>query len=182
MNKIALTLATSLILGAHPVWAHANSGRGSSNAASSQSQSQLSTRLTTEERRNLIRHCLYTSELAGNHTKELVRTATHGRLNPDEVQRHLREIRSAVDEMFDDHKRLLYSLTDAQWTAAKQRITALEQFRAAIQVQIEGIDLELQMPTPDPKVIARYGKKMGTLLQDWRRQHRKMAAAIGVNL
>ncbi len=84
--------------------------------------------------------------------------------------------------MFEDHKRFLYSLSEEQWASAKGPITALEQIRIGVRVQLDGIELELQMPTPDSKVFARYGKKMKALLQDWRKQHRKMGAAIGIKV
>lgn len=114
--------------------------------------------------------------------REFLRSATHRRVNSDEIQQHLREVRSATDSMFEDHRRFLYSLTEEQWAAAKDPITATEQLRASIQAQVQGIDLELQMPTPDVKVLARYGRKVQTLLEDWRKQHRKMAALAGIRL
>lgn len=98
------------------------------------------------------------------------------------MQPHLREVRSALDSMFEDHRRLLYGLTEEQWTAAKDPITALEKLRASIQTQLQGIDLELQMPTPDSKVLIRYEKKLRALLKEWRKQHRKMATTLGVSL
>src|SRR5579883_2905459 len=85
-------------------------------------------------------------------------------------------------ELVRNHMRFLYNLTEEQWAAAKDTITAVEQLRASIQVQVQGIDLELQMPTPDAKVLVRYGRKMQTLLEDWRKQHRKMAALTGIRL
>lgn len=114
--------------------------------------------------------------------QELVRSASHGRLNPDEIQQHLSEVRTAVDSISEDHRRFLYSLTEEQWAAAKDPITKLERLRASVQAQLEGIDLELQMPNPDPQVFGRYGKRMRALLQDWRKQYRKMSAATGINL
>lgn len=114
--------------------------------------------------------------------REILRSVTHHEVKPDEIQQHLREVRSATDSMFEDHRRFLYSLTDEQWTVAKDTITAIEQLRANIQAQVQGIDLELQMPTPDGKVLARYGRKTQTLLEDWRKQHRKMAALTGIRL
>ncbi len=153
-----------------------------SASASPQSQGQSATRLTAMAQRSLLRHCLYSAELVRNHMRELLRSATHRRVNPDEIQQHLREVRSATDSMFEDHRRFLYNLTEEQWAAAKDTITAVEQLRASIQVQVQGIDLELQMPTPDAKVLVRYGRKMQTLLEDWRKQHRKMAALTGIRL
>lgn len=147
-----------------------------------QAQALTQQKIEVQEQRSLLRHCRTMAEVARGHTSELLQSAARSRLNGDEIQRHLREVRSAADEMFDDHKRLLYSLTEEQWAAAKRPITALEQIRNGIQVQLEGIDLELQMPTPNPEVFGRYGKKMKTLLQDWRKQHRKMAVEIGIDL
>ncbi len=132
--------------------------------------------------RSLLRHCLYTADVTRQHTDELLKSTTHGRPDPDQIQQHLREVRSAVDSMFEDHKRFLYSLSEEQWASAKGPITALEQIRIGVRVQLDGIELELQMPTPDSKVFARYGKKMKALLQDWRKQHRKMGAAIGIKV
>lgn len=182
MNGKAIILTTLLAVGAQSVWGYSRGSGGSSSSPSPPSQGQSPSRLTTMAQRSLLRHCFYTAELAGKHTDELLKSATHGRPNPDQIRQHLREVRGAVDSMFEDHKRFLYSLSEEQWGSAKEPITALEQIRASVQVQIEGIELELQMPTPDSKVFARYGKQMKALLQDWRQQHRKMGAAIGVKL
>ena len=188
MNMKTLILGTVLAgtvlaIGAHSAGAYSRGKEGSARSPSPQSQDQPSTRLTTvEEQRSLLRHCLVTAELAGHHMQELVHSATRGRLNRNEIQQHLREVRSAVDSMFEDHRRLLYGLSGNQWQSAREPITRLEQLRASIQAQLDGTDLELQMPDPDPKVFARYGKRMRASLQDWRKQHRKMGTAIGTKL
>jgi hypothetical protein len=182
MNKKTAILTAVLAACTQPAWGYSGDERGRSSSAAPQSQGQPATRLTAMAQRSLLRHCLYTAELARDHMREFLRSATHRRPSADEMQQHLREVRSATDSMFEDHRRFLYSLTDEQWTAAKDTITALEQLRASIQVQVQGIDLELQMPTPDVKVLARYGRKTQTLLEDWRKQHRKMAALTGIRL
>lgn len=184
MNMKAILLSTVLAIGTHSALGQsAAKGAANSSPALLPFQTQaLAQGIEAQEQRSLLRHCRTMAEVARGHTSELLHSATHVRLERDEIQQHLREVRSAVNEMFDDHKRLLYSLTDEQWAAAKTTITALEQLRADIQVQIEGIDLELQMPTPNPQVFSRYSKKLRTLLQDWRKQHQKMATAIGTKL
>lgn len=65
-------------------------------------------------------------------------------------------------------------MTEEQWTLAKGPLVAPEPLRAAIQVQLEGIHLGLQMPTPDANVLARYEKKMKVLLANWRKQYRSL--------
>lgn len=182
MNGKAIILTTLLAVGAQSVWGYSSGRGGSSRSPSPPSQSRSPSRLTTMAQRSLLRHCFYTAEVAGKHTDELLKSTTHGQPNPDQIQQHLREVRGAVDSMVEDHKRLLNSLSEEQWRSAKEPITALEQIRIGVQVQIEGIGLELQMPRPDSKVFARYGKKMKALLQNWRQQHRKMGAAIGIKL
>lgn len=182
MNMKALILSTVLAIGVHSAGGYSGGQGGYPSSPSQQSQTQAPTRLAGTEQRSLLRHCMYTAELAQNQMQELVRSATRGRLNAVEIQQHLKEVRTAADSMFEDHRRFLYSLSEEQWAAAKDPLTKLEQLRASIQAQLDGIDLELQMPNPDSKVVARYGKRMRALLQDWRKQHRKMSAAIGLNL
>lgn len=87
-----------------------------------------------------------------------------------------------MDSISEHHRRLLDALSEEQWTAAKDPITRLEQLRARIQAQVEGIDLELQMPAPDSQHFIRYVKRMRALLQDWQKQYRKMGAAVDINL
>lgn len=182
MNRRALMLAVVLVVGTRFAWGYSGPGGVLSSSPQAQSQNQISTRLTTSEQRNFLRHCRYTAELARNHTHELLSSTVSGRLDRDVTRRHLSEAKAAIDRMFEDHKGLLYGLTEEQWAAAKEPITALERLRASIQVQLEGMELELQMPTPDPRVFAKYGKKLGASLEDWQRQHSKMAAAMGIKM
>lgn len=181
MTTRGLMLGVILVVGTRFAWGYSGQGVRASSPAE-QSQKQISTRLTTSEQRNFLRHCRYTAELARNHARELLSSNARGQLDRDVTRRHLSEVKAAMDRMFEDHKGLLYGLTEEQWAAAKEPITALERLRASIQVQLEGMDLELQMPTPDPKVLANYGKKLGPLLEDWQKQHSKMAAAMGIKL
>lgn len=134
------------------------------------------------EQRSLLRHCLYTAELAQKHVAELRSGVTDRRFKLNDFQRHLAEVREAVQSMLELHKRFIGNLSEEQWTTAKGKITTLEALRGSIEAQLQGIDYELQMPTPDSKVLARYGKKLEALLQDWRKQHRKMGAAVGIKL
>lgn len=182
MGRKTVVLASVLFVVAQAAWSYTGDESGQSTPASPQSRDRTATRLTVMEQRSLVRHCRSMAELARNHMREFLRSATPRRSNPDEAQKHLREVRSATDSMFEDHRRFLYSLTEEQWMTAKESITTLEQLRASIQAQLQGIDLELQMPTPDAQVLARYGRKTQTLLEGWRRQHRKTAVVVGIRL
>lgn len=181
MNATWLMLVVVLVIGTRFAWGYSGQGGVPSSSLLAQSQNQNSTRPATTERRNLPRHCRYT-DLARNHMRELLNSTTNGQLDHDKTRQHLSAVKADVDRMFEDHKNLLYSLSEGQWTAAKEPITALERLRASIQVQLEGMDLELQMPTPDAKVFAKYGKKLGASLEDWRKQHNNMSAATGIKL
>jgi Mg2+/Co2+ transporter CorC len=179
-NTKTLIFMATLAIGVDSLWSQ--SGAGSLPAPPSETQARAQQRIREQEQRSLLQHCRSMAELARDHTSELLRGATRGRSNLETMQPHLREVRSALDSMLEDHRRLLYSVTEEQWTAAKDPITALERLRGSIQTQIQGIDLELQMPAPDSKVLIRYEKKLRALLKEWRRQHRRMAASIGVSL
>ena len=178
-NTKALIFMAVLATGVDSLWSQSGAG---SLPAPSETRTRAQQKIKEQEQRSLLRHCRNMAELARNHTSELLRGATHGRSSLETMQPHLREVRSALDSMFEDHRRLLYGLTEEQWTAAKDPITALEKLRASIQTQLQGIDLELQMPTPDSKVLIRYEKKLRALLKEWRKQHRKMATTLGVSL
>ncbi len=180
MNSKVLILAA--VLSAHAAWANSSEGDRHSNSSLPPSQNQSPTRLTATEQRRLLHSCLDEAELARNRAAGLLRNATQGWVTRDELQQHFSEVRSAVDSMSEYHRRFLYTLTEEQWTAAKDPITRLEQFRASIQAQLEGIDLELQMPAPDSQHLIRYVKRMRALLQDWRKQYRKMSATASINL
>lgn len=139
---------------------------------------QGSMALTAMQQRSLFRHCVEMAKVAQGHMNELTRSAVP---QPQiaEIKQHLREVQAAASSMFDDHKRLRDSLAEDQWTAVKDRILALEKLRASIQAYLEGIEIELQLPNPDPKVFVRYDKKMKISLQDWQKEHHRMAVAIG---
>jgi hypothetical protein len=143
--------------------------------------SNLSVKNTkTLEQRNFFRECVYKAELGRQHLDELANDVKHSRLETDKVRQHLTEVRGSVTAMLDDHHRFILDLTEEQWNAAKSSITELEQLRATINTQLEGIDAELMMPAPDSKVLTRYTKKTGQLLRQWQEQHRKMGAALGM--
>ena len=175
-------MSVALVAGAKSAWGLIAGHGNFRSSSSSPTHHQSPTWPTTIEQRNLFRHCLYTSELARQHTDDLLKSTTRRRDNLEEIQRHLGNIRSAVDSMLEDHKRFRYGLSENQWKSAKEPITALERLGTSLRVQLEGIDLELKMPQPDPRVLARYGRKIRVLLQDWQKQHRRMGAAIGIKL
>jgi hypothetical protein len=177
-----LILAAVVALSTHSAVADSNRETGQSSSVSPAAQVQPPRQLPSTEQGSLLRHCLSLAKTARRHTDELTRSATHGRHNLNQFQQHLGEVRSAVDSMVEDHDRLVYGLTEEQWRSAKEPITALERIRTSVQVQLEGIDLELQMPTPDSKVLTRYTNELEALLQDWQKQDRKMGTAIGIKL
>ena len=131
------------------------------------------------EQRSLFRDCIYMAEHARKHLDELLRTATRSPTQ-NKVQWHLREVRNAVTSMLEDHRRFLYTLTEAQWNSAQDSITRLEQLHATINAQLEGSDDELRMPASDSRVLVRYAKKTKGALQEWQKQHRKMGATLGI--
>ena len=183
MSGKAIVLGIALALGTQFTWGYlVGASENSSSPVSPQDEAAAKERIRQQEEQSLLRHCRNMADVARGHTGEFLRSLSHGRANLDAMQPHLREVRSAVDSMLEDHRRLLNGLTEEQWTAAIHPITSLEKLRASLRTQLEGIDLELQMPAPDAKVLIRYGKKLRALLEDWRKQHRKMAAAIKVNL
>jgi len=143
--------------------------------------SNLSAKNTrTLEQRNSFRECVYKAELGREHLDELANDIKHSRLETDKVRQHLTEVRGAVTQMLEDHHHFILELNAEQWNAAKSSITELEQLRATINTQLEGIDDELKMPAPNSKVLTRYIKKTVELLRQWQEQHRKMGAALGM--
>jgi chromosome segregation ATPase len=132
------------------------------------------------EQRSLFRKCVYAAQLGRKHLDELANVVRHSHPETGNVRQHLTEVRGAVTEMLEDHHRFILDLTEDQWNAAKSSITELEQQRATINAQLEGIDAELKMPAPDSQILSRYAKKTGRLLRQWQEQHRKMGAALGM--
>jgi chromosome segregation ATPase len=178
MNRNVLILTAILAIGATP-FSLAYSGQESDrDPGSSVRQAAEPTR--TMEQRSLFRECVYAAELGREHLDELANVVRHSRPEAGKVSQHLTEVRGAVTEMLEDHHRFILDLTEEQWNAAQRSITELEQLRAAINTQLEGIDAELRMPVPDSKVLARYTKKTGRRLRQWQEQHRKMGAALGM--
>jgi hypothetical protein len=179
MKRKALLLTA--VLAARAGWS--NSARGSAhfNLTSPQSQDQSLTGPTAAEQSRLVRHSLHTERLAETCAAKLLRSANQDRVDYNELQQRLSQVRSSLNVMSKDHKRFLYTLTEGQWTAAKEPIARLERLRASIQAQLEGIDLELQMPSPDSRNLVRDGKRVRGLLRDWREQYRKMTAAAGID-
>jgi hypothetical protein len=145
-----------------------------------QSSNPAARNATRTKQSGLFIQCGNAVELARKHLHELGRAVTHSPVRANEIQRHLRESQSAVSSMLDDHHRFVYTLTEEQWNTTNDSITVLEQLRAAISARLEGFDDELQMPTPDAKVLTRYVKKTDRLLQEWQKQHRSMGGVLGI--
>ena len=141
---------------------------------------QLGTEMTAMAQRSQLRECIYKADLARKHAEEFTRSATHSRLQLVEVQAHLKEVQLAVAMMLEDHSRFIANLTEKQWTAAKEPITRLEFLRATINAQLQGIDYELQMPAPQPKVLVRYSKKIDKDLKEWQKLHKQIGRAMGM--
>lgn len=132
------------------------------------------------EQRSLYRECLLTADFAQKHMDEFVGNVKRGAWKQDEIQLHLREIRVAVDRMVQDHDIFIKSLNEQQWNASKDRIAKLEMLRAETTAKLQGIDLELQMPTPQSKVLTKYGNTVEKQLKEWQKLHRKVAAVTGI--
>lgn len=153
---------------------------GHQNTRIGQSPNISAKNTRTMGQRSLFRECVYTAEVGRKHLDELTQAVRHSRPETDEVRQHLTEVRGAVTQMLEDHHRFILDLTEEQWNAAKSPIAELERLRATINTQLEGIDAELKMPAPDSKVLTRYTKKTGQLFRQWREEHRKMGAALGM--
>jgi hypothetical protein len=111
---------------------------------------------------------------------EFVGNVKRGTWKQEEIQLHLREIRVAVDRMVQDHDIFIKSLNEQQWNASKDWIAKLELLRAETTAKLQGIDLELQMPTPQSKVLTKYGNTVEKQLKEWQKLHRKVAAVTGI--
>ena len=132
------------------------------------------------EQRSLYRECLLTADFAQKHMEEFVGNVKRGSWNQDEIQLRLREIRVAVDRMVQDHGTFIKSLNEQQWNASKDWIAKLEMLRAETTAKLQGIDLELQMATPQSKLLTKYGKTIEKQLKEWQKLHRKVAAVTGI--
>lgn len=182
MNKRTMILATALAVAAIVPVAYGRSQgtKDSSNPSATNQAHQLQTESITVAQRSAFRHCLYTSDLARKHLKELAGAVRRRGSHPDEVRQHLEEVRVAVSAMLEDHHRFISNLTEDQWTKAKETITKLEQLHATINAQLQGFDYELAMPTSDLKVLEKYTKRTDRALQEWRKQHRRIGDEIGL--
>jgi chromosome segregation ATPase len=178
MNRKLLIVAAILAIGATPFCLGYSRQESARDPLPSASQAAEATR--TMAQRSSFRECVYAAEHGRKHLDELTTAVRHSRPETDKVRQHLTEVRGAVTEMLEDHRRFILDLTEEQWSAAKSSITELEQLRATINTQLEGIDAELRMPVPDSKVLARYTEKTGRMLRQWQEQHRKMGAALGM--
>lgn len=132
----------------------------------------------SEEQRRLYGQCLSTAELAGKRGQAFLASVRRGHVEPDEVRQHLKEISLVVEEMLQVHDRFLKSLTEKQWTAAKDEITKLEELRAAIHAQLRGIDYEVRMPKPQAKILTNYARTLDKDFADWQKVYQKIGAAI----
>ena len=183
MNRKMLILTALLIVGGSRVSAYSGqSGApyGYLQALPVQSPGQPATAGSGMEQRSLFRDCIHTAEHARMHLDELLRSAARRPTQADKVQWHLREVRTAVTSMLEDHRRFLYMLTEEQWNSTQDSITRLQHLRATISAQLEGFDDELRMPSPDSRVLVRYAKKTKRALQEWQKRHRKMGATLGM--
>lgn len=186
MQNKALFIATALLIGLTqlpPAYSRElRTARAYATAESQTSEKQPAADLVRArfEQRSLYRECLLTADFAKKHMEEFVGNLNRGRWKQDEIQQHLREIRVAVDRMVEDHDIFIKSLNEQQWDASKDWIAKLELLRAQTTAKLQGIDLELQMPTPQPKVLSRYGTTVEKQLKEWQNLHRQVAAAVGI--
>lgn len=172
MNRKLLILGTVLAIGVTVF------GRGWPARGQVPDQSQPATRNMVQ--RSLFRECELTAQQARRHLDELARGVRQGHSQASEVQPHLAEVRGSVSAMLEDHRRFLKNLTEQQWTTGKGSITKLEMLRASLNSDLEGMDIELKMPAPDPKVLMRYVKKTDRALREWKKEHRSLGAAAGI--
>jgi hypothetical protein len=179
--KGKIVLAVVLSLTAEMAFAHSSDSPTSPYSPSPFQSSSSSMRLPKAEQHSLLSYCGIMAEQAQKQMRELIGSASPGTVKVVEIQQHLKEVHFAVNSMFEDHKRLLDSLSEDQWRDSKAEITKLEMLRIDIQTYLQGIELELQLPSPDSKVFKRYSTKMKTALQRWRKQHHKMTADIGIH-
>lgn len=100
----------------------------------------------------------------------------------DELRQYLKEVWHSVDETFQLHDQLLKSLDEKQWAAAKSEITKLEQLRTVIHAQLQGMDYELQMPTPQAKILTSYAKIIDKNVTDWHKLHCRIGATTGLTV
>ncbi len=186
MQNKTLFLTAALLIGLTqlpPAYSRElRTARAYATAESQTSEKQPVADLTTArlEQLTLYRQCLVTGDFAKQHMEEFVGNVKRGRWNQDQIQRHLREIRVALDRMVEDHDIFIRSLNGQQWDASKDWIAKLELLHAETTAKLQGIDLELQMPTPQSKVLTRYGRTVEKQLKEWQNLHRKIAAIVGI--
>lgn len=144
------------------------------------SQSKGPTPANNIVQRRLFHDCEYAAEQSKKHLDELARGVRQGHSQANEVQPHLAALRSSVTEMLEDHWQLLRHLTEQQWAAGRNPLTKLEMLRATLNSDLEGMDMELRMPIPDPRILTRYVNKTDRALREWKKEHQSMGVAVGM--
>ena len=130
------------------------------------------------EQPTLYRRCVYSAEVSREREQALSAILRRGHFNSYGVRQHIKETSAAVEEMLEVHGRFLDSLTEKQWTVAKDAITKLEWLRASIHAQLRGIDYELQMPKQEIPVLANYSKTLDKDLAQWQELYRKLGRTL----
>ena len=129
--------------------------------------------------RDLYDQCISKANNARTQAKALLRVLEGGESKGGELRSSVDELSHTVDGMIEIHDRFLKTLSDRQWNRSERHIAKLEMLRAAVPAELEAIDLELRMPTPDTKVLARYAKRIDGDLKDWESLYRKISSTLG---
>ena len=154
-----------------------HSGHGSSGMGDMQRQMALQ---ATSEQREMLQQCNKAAD-GFRVGAERIGQDFSSKKDPEALRSQLQDTQSQFEAMQQSHKALLASLNHEQHKATKGQVGKLQKLESSLDANLKTLDGELAGPAPNPGRVNKSLKKLQNDTQEWRKQHSKIAAELGMS-
>ncbi len=128
----------------------------------------------TRQQRDQIRACDKIADGIRKQAREMAQN-TGSKFNADQARRQRDQIRTQVQEMEQEHERLMNGLDATQQQAFQDQIRNMNRMREQLNLQLQQTDAELSPPNPDPKRVTERAREMEQIMKEWRKHYNTLA-------
>lgn len=153
-----------------------HSGHGGSGMGDMQRQMALQ---ATSEQREMLQQCNKAAD-GFRVGAERIGQDFSSKKDTEALRSQLQDTRSQFEAMQQSHKTLLASLNHEQHKATKGQFGKLQKLESSLDANLKTLDGEFTGPAPNLGRVTKALKKLQNNTQDWRQQHSKIAAELGV--
>ncbi len=124
------------------------------------------------QQRDQYNKCVQLAERVRNRVREMTRAAKKHALTAELAAQWHEQLQNEIQQMQEEHERLLAGLTEEQKTAAEKPVKKAEQAKAELESFSDALAFELDAAELDQEKIEDQGKKIEAAVQRLRAQYR----------